>query len=300
MIQVEGPVWLLVGQRRGSFPFCHGVIIEDQGVTALLDPGCGPSVLKPLAASGRVDLVINSHTHPDHCSGNHLFTKAEMLIPQAAWDFGGDKVKLSERLTEPGALARIWREFVTRSMGLEDFQPTGSFAPGQEIKIGSTVLEVVATPGHTADHCCFWLPQHGILLSADIDLTPFGPFYGHRESSLEQVRASVEKVRGLRPRVLVSAHRLPMSQDLDQAMDKYLSVLDKREQRIVKLLAKEMTIAEMVEASPIYGGHGSRPELTRYWEGRMISDHLGLLLTKGHIQATTKGYRSTTGFVTSP
>lgn len=300
MIQVEGPVWLLVGENRGNFPFCNGVIIKDSGVTALVDPGCGASVLEPLAASGRVDLVLNSHTHPDHCSGNHFFSEAEILIPQAAWDFGGSKRKLSERLTEPGALAKTWREFVTRSMGFEDFEPTGSFAPGQEIKIGSTILEVVPTPGHTADHCCFWLPQHGILLSADIDLTPFGPFYGHRESSLVQVRASVEKVRGLRSRVLVPAHRMPLSQGLDQAMDKYLSVLDQRERNILNLLEQEMTIPELIEASPIYGGHKSRPALTRYWEGRMIADHLDLLESQGVIQATPKGYRFTAGIVTSP
>jgi len=300
MIQVEGPVWLLVGEKRGNFPFCNGVIIQDSGVTALVDPGCGASVLEPLAASGRVDLVLNSHTHPDHCSGNHFFSGAEILIPQTAWASGGNKLKLSERLTEPGDLARVWREFVTRSMGFEDFQPTGSFAPGQQIKIGSTILEVVPTPGHTADHCCFWLPQHGMLLSADIDLTPFGPFYGHRESSLVQVRSSVEKVRGLRPRVLVSAHRRPLSQDLDQAMDKYLSVLDQREQRILKLLDQEMSLPEMVEASPIYGGHNSRPALTRYWEGRMIADHLYLLKYQGLIQATPKGYLSNAGIVTSP
>lgn len=289
MIQVEGPVWLLVGENRGGFPFCHGVVIQDGGITALIDPGCGPSVLEPLAASGRVDLVLNSHTHPDHCSGNHFFSGAEVLIPQPAWATGGDKIKLSERFTEPGPLAQIWRQFVTRDMGFEDFQPTGGFSPGQEIKIGATVLEVVATPGHTADHCCFWLPQLGILLSADIDLTPFGPFYGHRESSLEQVRASVEKVRRLRPRLLVSAHRQPLNQDLDRAMDRYLSVLDQREQRILHLLAQELSITEMVEISPIYGGHARRPELTRYWEGRMINGHLDLLLAKGHIQATPRG-----------
>ncbi|MCB2192484.1 MAG: MBL fold metallo-hydrolase [Deltaproteobacteria bacterium] len=300
MIQVQGPVWLLVGQKRGNFPFCHGVVIKDQGVTALLDPGCGPLVLEPLAASGGVDLVINSHTHPDHCAGNHFFVGSEILIPQAAWEFGGSKVKLSERLAEPGHLAAIWREFVTRSMGFEDFQPTGNFVPGQEIKIGSTVLEVVGTPGHTADHCCFWLPQHGILLSADIDLTSFGPFYGHRESSLEQVRASVEIARGLRPRLLVSAHRMPLSQDLDQAMDKYLSVLDKRDQSILKFLSEERSVPEMVEASPIYGGHNSRPDLTRYWEGRMIQKHLNLLETKGLVQATADGYLATGDFVTSP
>lgn len=293
LIQVEGPVWLLIGQKRGGFPFCHGVVIRDRGVTALIDPGCGPQVLQPLAASGRVDLVINSHTHPDHSSGNHFFTGTEILIPQAARAYGGSKVKLSERFAEPGPLARLWREFATKSMGFEDYQPTGGFAPGQEITIGSTVLEVVATPGHTADHCCFWLPQHGILLSADIDLTPFGPFYGHRESSLEQVRASVEKVRGLRPRIMVSAHRMPLSRDLDQALDRYLGVLDRREQRIINCLARERSLAELVAGSPIYGGHSSRPELTRYWEGRMIEYHLALLLARGHIQATSKGYRRT-------
>ncbi len=300
LIQVQGPVWLLVGENQGRFPYCHGVLIRDQGVCALLDPGCGAAVLAPLAASGRVDLVLNSHTHPDHTAGNHLFQGAEILIPQAAMASGGDKVKLSERFTEPGDLAATWREFVTRTMGFASYQPTGGFIPGQEIKIGSTVLEVVATPGHTADHCCFWLPQHGMLLSADIDLTRFGPFYGHRESSLRQVRASVEKARRLRPRLLISSHRPPLGQDLDAAMDRYLGVLDQREQRMLRLLAQERTIAEMVELSPVYGGHQTRPALTRYWEGRMIALHLELLEAKGLIQATSRGYLAKSAFVTSP
>lgn len=300
LVHLAGPVWLLVGQRQGAFPFCHGVLIEDGGVTALVDPGCGPSVLEPLAASGRVDMVINSHTHPDHCSGNHFFTQAEILVPQAGWETAGDKTRLSERLAKPGPLARAWREFVTLEMGFADFRPTGTFAPGQEIKIGSTVLQVVGTPGHTADHCCFWLPQHGMLLSADIDLTPFGPFYGHRESSLEQVRASVEKVRRLRPRLLVSAHREPMSRGLDQAMDDYLGVLDKRDRRLLRLLTKECSLEDLAEASPIYGAHRSRPELTRYWEGKMVGQHLAALLAQGHIQATPRGYQTVPSSVPSP
>ncbi len=213
-VQVKGPVWLLAGRQRGRFPFCHAVLIKDQGVTALVDPGCGLEVLEPLAAGGEVDLVLNSHTHPDHSAGNHLFTGCDLLVPQQAFEEAGRKDLLSRRLTTTPTAAKVWHEFVTKEIGYREHRPTASFAPDEEIKVGGTVIQVMHTPGHTKDHCCLYLPQHGVLLSADIDLTAFGPYYGHRESDLNALRDSVARIRELNPDIMVSAHRRPVYQDI--------------------------------------------------------------------------------------
>lgn len=289
-LHVKGPVWLLIGQRRGRFPFCHGVLIKDRTATALVDPGCGLEQLKPLAASGEVDLVINSHTHPDHCAGNHLFQDSDILVPRQAWREAGRKDLLSKRLTTSPEAARVWMKFVEREMGFQEHRPSASFVPEQEIKVGDTIIRVMHTPGHTKDHCCLYLPQHDILLSADIDLTSFGPYYGHRESDLQLLRDSVARVKELNPAVMVSSHREPLFEGIPQALDAFLEPLKTREQALLALLATEHSLAELVEASPIYGGHPFYPELLADWEGQMITKHLEELVAQSRIQATERGF----------
>lgn len=282
-------VSLLVGLHRGGFPNSHSVLIEGPD-TALIDTGAGLDILRSLAAEGRVDLVLNTHTHPDHAAGNFLFAGCEILVPETSLDSAGRKAPLSERLAEPGSLAAYWREFVTRDMGFEDQPPTGGFVDGQEFVFGGVRLQVIATPGHTADHCCFFLPEQGILLSADIDLTPFGPFYGHRESDLAQLRASMALVKSLKPRLLVSSHRLPLDQGIDEALDAFLAVVDQREARLLAFLHEQRSREEIVEASLIYGGFPRVPRLLRYWEGQMIDKHLAELMERGLVRAGERGF----------
>ena len=285
-------MWLLAGRKQGRFPFCHGVLIKDGNTTALIDPGCGREVLEPLARSGEVELVINSHTHPDHSAGTHWFAGTEILVPEAALPSAGSVQRLSERLMAPGEPAEHWRVWVREALDFVDYEPTGSFAPGETLRIGSTRLEVIATPGHVLDHCCFWLPDQGVLLSSDIDLTPFGPFYGNQESSLEQMRRDIDLVAKMDPGLLVSSHRPPLDRGIAEACRVYAAAIETRQEAILKLLAKEMTRAGLVEASPIYGGHTALPHFTPYWEGQMIDKHLDVLLIQGLVVRTPAGFRA--------
>lgn len=187
-------------------------------------------------------------------------------------------------------LAAYWQEFVTRYMGFADQPPTGSFRDGQEIKAGGARIQVIATPGHTLDHCCFYLPERGMVLSADIDLTPFGPWYGHRESDLAQFRASIAMVKALKPRLLISSHRPPLAQGIDQALDAFLAVLDQREARLLDFLRSARTREQIVEASLIYGGYPRIADLLRYWEGQMVDKHLAELMARGLVCEGEQGF----------
>lgn len=289
LIPLAPGVSLLVAQRRGNFSKAHSVLLEGQD-TALVDTGAGIDLLRPLAAGGRVDLVLNTHTHLDHAAGNFLFAGREILVPATGLDSAGRLEPLSARLTEPGPLAEYWRECVTREMGFQEQLPTGGFVDGQEIIAGGQRLQVIATPGHCADHCCFFLPEQGILLSADIDLTPFGPWYGQRESDLAQFRASIARVKSLKPRLLVPSHRLPLDHGIAEALDASLAVLDQREARLLKFLRQERALEQIVEASLIYGGFSRVPELLRYWEGQMVGKHLAELMARGLVRAGERGF----------
>jgi glyoxylase-like metal-dependent hydrolase (beta-lactamase superfamily II) len=287
IIPVAGPVSLVAGLNGGNFPRCHGVLIQDRE-TALIDPGCGREVLEPLV--DRVDLVINTHSHPDHTSGNYLFTRSDIWLPVQAKDSAGDMVNMSRRFTQPGPLAEYWLSFAKGQLGFQEYQPTGFFEPGQEIKIGRTRLRVVHVPGHTVDHCCFHLPDHNMLLSADVDFTVFGPWYGHIESDLTLFRDSLKKLYQLKPKVTVSAHSEPLREGFEQALDAFIGIMDKRSASILRLIGQEQSLDQLVDQAPIYRRFPFAEPLLRFWEERMIQEHLKELITQGKARNTGHGF----------
>ena len=62
-----------------KFPNCNSLLIEDEK-TALIDTGLGRNLLKEILNEIKIDLLINTHTHPDHVAGNRIV--AEMTLPQ--------------------------------------------------------------------------------------------------------------------------------------------------------------------------------------------------------------------------
>ena len=81
-----------------------------------------------------------------------------------------------------------------------------TFADGDELQVGRTRLQVIHTPGHTPGHSCFYFPEHDILYLADIDLTPFGPWYGDQTSDLNALLDSLQRLEDFQARVYLTAH----------------------------------------------------------------------------------------------
>lgn len=291
LVPLAGPVGLVAGQRQGRFPFCHGVYLDGPTPT-LVDPGCGDEALAAFGARHPVARIINTHSHADHSAGNALFPAAEIWSPREARGTAGSMDRLSVRFMETGPLAERWKSFVTRVMNFREYQPTAYYGPGQVWDDCGARLEAMHTPGHAADHYCLWLPELGVLLAADLDVSPFGPWYGHRESHLGQLRDSIARMRRLAPAMLVPAHMAPLERGIDRALADFAAVLDRRQESLLALLAVERTLAELVDASPIYGGRPYEPELLAYWEGQMILLHLREMAEAGLVEPIGAGWRA--------
>lgn len=284
LIPIVPGMSLLPGQNGGRFPFSHSVLLDDDGGSILIDAGCGLDTLRSLRQGCPPSLVIASHCHVDHVGGCYLFAGTPLAAPaQSAATFGRLDL-LAERLVEPGPLVPEWLAYVRQATGMQDVAPTDLYDHGRVFRAGRLSLVAVHTPGHTVDHMCLWEPDHRVLLSFDIDLTRFGPWYGHRESDIEVFKQSVRRVMDLKPRIIVSSHKGVVTTGIQAGLQRFLDVFDERDRRIVALLDRPRSLAELTEAAPIYGGFPYAGRVLRYWEQQMIGKHLQELESQGQVE----------------
>lgn len=119
----------------------YGFLVRDaaSGQVATIDTPDADAIGRELAASGwgRLDLILNTHWHPDHAGGN-------------------------ERLQAETGCRIVGPAEVTRIAPLDQV-----VAGGETVRLGETALEVLATPGHTLGHIAYWSPADRLAFVGD-------------------------------------------------------------------------------------------------------------------------------------
>ena len=289
-------IFVVRGKSGGRFPYSNSILIEtDHEGSILVDTGCGIETLIQIKKNDNVARVINSHTHPDHSAGNWVFRDVaqSICVPNEGFETSGNTVALSNRLAEPGWLAEYWIDFVSKVMNFRDCKPTDKYNGETVFEFGETTLLPIHTPGHTIDHYCLYEPHRKILFSFDYDLTPFGPWYGHRESSIAAVRESIRKLEELDVSLLVSGHGEIVKSRIEKRLRDFASKIDERNQKIINILPPSgKTLEQLVDDAPIYGKYPYAEPLLRYWEGNMIRKHLEELIHEGKVSVKGDKYFS--------
>jgi hydroxyacylglutathione hydrolase len=107
----------------------YGLLVRDAatGTVAAIDTPDAAAILDALAQSGwgRLDLILNTHWHPDHTQGNARL-KAET----------GCEIVGPEEVRKAAPIDRI-------------------VVGGDTVMLGQTTLEVTDTPGHTLGHIVY-------------------------------------------------------------------------------------------------------------------------------------------------
>jgi len=281
-------MFLVPGANNGQFPFSHSVLI-DSDVVCLIDAGCGLSGLEQVQEIATPDMILASHSHPDHISGCWMFDDVPIHAPIMSAASFGNMDAMAKRFAPPH-LQRTYKSFIQGSMGFESCLASDTYDAGKSFDFGQARLVAIHTPGHTDDHMCFFDTATGILIAGDMDLRLFGPWYGDRESDIQQLQEGIRSLMDLEPRMVVSSREGVISTDLQERFGRYLEVVTMRHGAISELVRTERSIEELVDLSPIYGGHDYAPALSRYWEGQMIEKHLDLLILDNRVQRTSRGY----------
>lgn len=171
------------------------VIAAAQGPTApvvVVDPGpLEEEHLAALAAAGTVELILITHHHPDHTEGSarlHELTGAPVRAADPAFCHGGAPLH-----------------------------------GGEVIRAGGVDITVLATPGHTADSLCFYLPDdgaHGSVLTGDTVLGKGTTVISYPDGTLGDYLASLALLASLGPATALPGHG-PALPDLAEAARLY-------------------------------------------------------------------------------
>lgn len=281
--EVEKNIHLVHGTNEGRFPFSHSVLITDK-ITALIDTGCGPESLKAVKESFPLQMIIYSHAHPDHCSGCGTFPKESLWGPKEHRDSTGNLQKMAARFTTP-PLQSHWIAYWRESLGFQEFRASHFYDEGHLFDFGTITVKPVHVPGHCDDHYCFYLPKQRIMLTTDIDFTPFGPWYANPEADIDLFMDSIDRIRRHNIDSVISSHRGVIRNDLDRHFREFLEIFRTREEKILEFLQTPRSLEDFVEAALIYGVYPEyRGPILRFWEEQMISKHLRRLLFRNLIR----------------
>ena len=285
--EIAENIFFLEGRRGGRYPYCNSLYISDER-SVLIDPASDPKELKALE---RVDLILLSHFHSDHIRELRLFPKAEIAIHEKEAKALKDVKELINLIffnDEEDEEKNHWIERKKRELHSESwkFEITHELKDRQIINLGTYKIEIIHTPGHTIGHCCFWIEQEKILFSADIDFTDFGPWYGNACSSAEDFFHSLEKIKSLKPKLVITAHEkgIISGEEFQTQIKVFEKILFEREEKILEFLAQPRTLEEIVDQAFIYGEFLHKSPSLRPPEKRMVIHHLNWLEKKGLVK----------------
>jgi glyoxylase-like metal-dependent hydrolase (beta-lactamase superfamily II) len=224
----------------------------------LIDTGC-PATASQLTAWCRkrgVHRAVNTHHHEDHAGGDATVLGA-LHLPVAA---------------PPGAVPiladfprlQLYRWLIWGQPGDVSVEPLEDV-----VETDGYRFEVVPTPGHCADHVCFFEPRQGWLFGGDL-------FIHERVRYLradEDARATLQSLRRvleLRPRLLICSHA-GWVEDACGAIERKIAFWEDLAQRAGVLRSEGLSLREVTDRvlgsegllAHVTGGHFAKINLVR-------------------------------------
>ena len=289
--QLTEKIWLIEGLKGGRFPYSHSLYVNDGG-GMLIDCGSDPEVISRLRCEHGLAAILMTHYHEDHFYFLHRFPGIEV------WTTALDSPPLESLetlLDQSGAVGTRFEADYRRRL-IEEYNYVACaiarrIEDGETLRFGDTPARAVIAPGHTPGHLCLHFPEEGVLFLGDYDLTPFGPWYGDRVADIDDFLRSGRMLAELGAEVNVASHEEPVHRgSIREKMERYLSVIDRREEKLAEYLREPRSMEEIIAHRIVYGKNAA----SEWFDGgeyALMARHLERAIREGRVHQDGDRYR---------
>ncbi len=282
-----GPVRFIPGERNGKYPYCHSLYIEDEGGGILIDPSSDRERLARLREDPGVKAVWLSHWHEDHLMHLGLFQDVPLWMSERDAPFLYDLETFLDGYgmdDTKGPHRSDFRQFLKDQFNFRPRRADRFLEEGETVELASVTVEVISVPGHTPGNLAFLFKEPGVLFLGDYDLTPFGPWYGDVDSSIEETLASIDRLRRIPARVWLTGHEQGVfEQEPGRLWEDYAKVILAREEKLLGLLDRPRDRQEIIEAWIVYGKAREPRSFFEFGEWAIMEKHLTRLMRQGRV-----------------
>lgn len=275
------------GHEQGKYPDGNTVVVRGADSSMAIDPA-----LSARSASLAVDMVALTHAHEDHVAGVSAVTHRMLTVHEADAPALRDRTELMRMYGMPEADWPAMDAMVVERFHYEGWPDAVGFAADDVFDLGGVTVRAVHAPGHTPGHTVFLVEPDGVLVTGDIDLSTFGPYYGDAASDLDAFEATLHDVRGIEARHYVTFHHKAVVDGHDSftgAVDAYLGVIERRSTALLGLLDRPRTFDELVEVGILYRPGTRPPVFGESAERFTIRRHLDRLRAEGRVTCAGDG-----------
>ncbi|MEH7492389.1 MBL fold metallo-hydrolase [Neobacillus niacini] len=273
-----GPIMIIEGANKSKVPFSRSLYINSKD-KVLIDTGADPAELRALDDQYGVELVVNTHYHPDHTLHNHLLPDAEKWINPLEFE----TIQSIEGIARGNGVFQEWGpkgvEALRTHLPMEWVQNLGEISGTyqyEEYNFSGVKVNFLHTPGHTIGYTCPYFPELGVVYVGDFDMTAFGPWYFGTDGDIDAFIASSSRLLELDAETYITGHQKGVftKQEFTEAMGKFLSIIEKRDEVIEKYVRQGMNFEELTNIGIFYRKQMLEVMILKTWERSGIRKHL--------------------------
>lgn len=207
--------YLWKGRGNNCHTYLFSNVLRGKRPHVLIDPGhvvnemsekclekLTSAMLRDDIAPGEIGLIINTHSHPDHCEAN-------LALAQMNSEPGGGQALIAIGKIED-EYRRTIAEKMSRMLGLTvEFEPDFYLQEG-ELNLGrgdeKLNLQIIHTPGHSPGSICIYSPENKVLITGDV---VFNGSVGRTDlpgGDSRTLKQSIEKLSELDVEYLLPGH----------------------------------------------------------------------------------------------
>jgi len=282
MIELYPNIFYIPGKNNSRYPYCACLYLKGQNMRVLIDVGMGASHLAPVKKWG-IDILILTHCHIDHRLTRKEIPDVPVWCHEAEAPFLNDRNNFFNAI----GLQRSGLDLAGRldhTEGTFGIEISHHLLDAERLDLGGITLETIHTPGHTPGHLAFFIPEVDLLFTADVDLTSFGPFYGHDFADIGKFLQSIEKLRQLNARIVTTGHAGPFNVQVIEKFNLYEEIVYRRDRLVLEELTQPMAIGDFRGRNLIFRTYPDFPDLIQWFEIVHIEKHLERLKDMGKAQ----------------